>query len=340
MSINKPSSTDVARLAGVSQSAVSRTFTPGGSVSEATRDKVLAAAQDLGYRPNALARSLITGRSRIIGLVVAYLDNLFYPTALEMLSRALQARGYHILMFMAPQTAANADEVLDEILNYQADGIILASASMSSSLAARCDDAGVPVVLFNRAQDDHRFSAVVGDNVGGGRKLAEFLLAGGHTRIGYIAGWEGASTQRDREAGFIRGLEERGVTLFAREVGNYNFADACNAARRMFQKSERPDALFVANDHMAIAVMDVLRNEFDLSVPEAVSIVGYDDVPQASWPTYDLTTVRQPAMAMVDAVVETLMARIERGDAEPHRIVLDAPLIVRSSARLPKGDRP
>ncbi len=333
--MSRPSSTDVARHAGVSQSAVSRTFTPGGSVSIKTRAKVLKAAQELGYRPNALARSLITGRSRIIGLVVAYLDNLFYPTALELLSRALQQRGYHILMFMAPQTAANVDDLLDKILNYQADGIVLASASMSSDLAARCDDAGVPVVLFNRAQDDPRFSAVTGDNLAGGRRLAEFLAAGGHKRIAYIAGWEGAATQRDREAGFLAGLEAHGLSLFARDVGNYSFPDAEAAARRMFERADRPDAVFVANDHMAIAVMDVLRGEFGLRVPEDVSIVGYDDVPQAAWPTYGLTTIRQSADDMVDAVVDTLLARIERGDSEPQRTIIDAPLIVRTSARIP-----
>lgn len=333
-------SLDVARKAGVSQSAVSRVFTPGASVSADMRSRVLKAAAELDYRPNALARSLITGRSRIIGLVVTYLDNGFYPAALEKLSKALQERGYRILIFMAPQSVDNVDDVLSEILDYQVDGIVLASVAMSSSIVARCDAAGVPVLLFNRTQDDLRFSAVTTNNRGGGRKLAEFLVAGGHERIAYIAGWEGASTQRDREAGFREGLASANEELFDRAVGDYRFEGAQAATRRMFtarSRSGRPDAVFVANDHMAIATMDVLRHELGLRVPEDVSVVSFDDVPQAAWPSYGLTTVHQSATRMVEATVEALMARIEEGDESPRRVEIEGTLIVRTSARIPEG---
>ena len=114
MTAAKVTSADVARLAGVSQSAVSRVFTPGASASKKTVEKVRAAADQLGYRPNSLARAMVSGRSRIIGLVVAYLENHFYPEALEKLSNALQARGYHVLMFMAPNTTDSIDEVIEE----------------------------------------------------------------------------------------------------------------------------------------------------------------------------------------------------------------------------------
>ena len=329
-------SIQVAQLAGVSQSAVSRVFTPGASVSEKTAEKVKRAAEELGYRPNVLARSLITGRSRMIGLLVSYLENYFYPEALEKLSNALQAKGYHVLIFMAEQTAGNIDVVLDEILDYQVDGIVMASVAISSELAARCQAAGVPVVLFNRNQDDERLSAVTSDNVAGGRKIAEFLIRGGHQRIAYIAGWEGASTQRDREAGFRSGLAEHGVELFACEAGEFRYEQAQQAARRLFDRPDRPDAVFVANDHMAFAVMDVLRAELGLALPADVSVVGFDDVPPASWPAYDLTTVRQRANAMVKETVETLLASIERRESHPRRIAIDGPLIARGSARKPK----
>ena len=330
-------SMDVARRAGVSQSAVSRAFTPGASVSGAMRTKIMRAARELGYRPNALARSLITGRSHMIGLVVAYLENYFYPEALEKLSNALQEKGYHVLVFMASQQAGNIDDVLEEILDHQVDGIVMASVAMSSDLAARCQAAGVPVVLFNRSQDDVRLSAVTSDNVGGGRKIAELLIAGGHERIGYIAGWEGASTQRDREAGFRAGLAAAGVSLAAREVGNFDAEEAMQAARRMFATNPHPDAIFVANDHMAFMVMDVLRSELGLRVPEQVSVVGFDDVPPAGWAAYDLTTVRQRANRMVAETVETLLACIEQNTTEPRRVSIDAPLVLRGSARIPEG---
>jgi len=337
MAYDKVTSLEVAKRAGVSQSAVSRVFTPGASASAKTVEKVRKAAAELGYRPNALARSLITGKSRIIGLVVAYLENQFYPEALEKLSNALQEKGYHVLIFMTTQTAVNIDTVVQEIIDYQVDGIVLASVAMSSDLAEQCQMAGVPVVLFNRSQDDDRLSSVTSDNISGGRKIAEYLIAGGHKKIGHITGWEGASTQRDREIGLLEGLKSEGMTLSAREVGNFQMDVAQQATRRMFDVPERPDAVFVANDHMAIAVMDVLRSELKIDVPGEVSVVAYDDVPAAAWLAYDLTTVRQRANQMVAETVSILMDQIETGVQQPKRLAIDGPLIIRSSARVPKG---
>ena len=334
MSTQKITSMEVAKLAGVSQSAVSRVFTPGASSSKKTNELVRKAAAELGYRPNVLARSLITGKSRMIGLVVAYLDNYFYPEALELLSSALQKKGYHVLIFMSGNKEGDIADAVDEILDYQVDGIIAASVSMSSDLAKRCTSAGVPVVLFNRTQDDDRLSAVTSDNFQGGQKVARFLLAGGHKRIAYIAGWEGASTQRDREKGFTEELVRNGQELYAREVGNFNSDEARQAARTMFSKQNFPDAVFVANDAMAIAVIDVIRFELGLKVPEQVSVVGYDDVPISSWPAYDLTTVRQPANRMVAETVSILIESIENKTTTARRIEIDGPLMVRGSAKI------
>ncbi|MFY2822329.1 LacI family DNA-binding transcriptional regulator [Ruegeria sp. MALMAid1280] len=339
----KVTSLQVAQLAGVSQSAVSRVFTPGASVSKKTEEKVRKAAAELGYRPNVLARAMVSGKSRIIGLVVGYLDNYFYPEALEKLSNALQEKGYHVLIFMASRTAGNIEDVMAEILDYQVDGVILASVAMSSEIAMRCQQAGVPVVLFNRSQDIEGITTVTSDNYFGGRKVAEFLLAGGHQRIGYIAGWQGASTQRDREAGFRAVLSEAGQSLFAHDVGDFHTEKVRAAARRMFDVPPEscPDAVFVANDHMALAVMDVIRFELGLRVPEDVSVVGYDDVPPAGWPAYNLTTIRQRANLMVAETVTALLEHIDApASAKPRKVAIDGPLIVRTSARLPKGWTP
>ena len=334
--MGKVTSLEVAERAGVSRSAVSRVFTPGASVSKRTAEKVRKAAAQLGYRPNVIARSLITGRSRIIGLVVAYLENQFYPEAIERLSKALQAKGYHVLVFMASNDHEATQTVIDELLDYQVDAIIAASVGLSNDLTERCEGLGIPIVLFNRHQYDDRLSSVTSDNVEGGRKLAEFLVAGGHSRIAHIAGWEGASTQIDREAGFIDGLRSAGQSLFDRKAADFNFEKARSVAREMFTSPDRPDAVFVANDHMAFAVMDVLRFELGLSVPQDVSVVGYDDVALACWPSYDLTTVRQPANRMVAETVSVLMDRLADADTAPRRVALDGPLIVRGSARKPK----
>ena len=333
MASEKITSLDVARRAGVSQSAVSRVFTPGASVSKRTIEKVRRAAAELGYRPNVLARSLITGRSRIIGLVVAYLENYFYPEVVERLSVALQEQGYHVLVFMAAPTVGDVESVLQEILDYQVDGIVLASVSMSSVLAEQCQSLGIPVVLFNRDQDDPRLSSVTTDNRAGGRALADLLVSLGHQRIAYIAGFEGASTQRDRELGFREGLAASGLELFARGAGNFQHPLAQEAARRMFDCATPPDAVFVCNDHMAFAVMDVIRFELGLRIPEDVSVVGFDDVPPAAWPAYNLTTFRQRVNRMVAETVTTLIDRIEANSPEPRRVKLDGALVVRKSTR-------
>ena len=332
----KVTALQVARRAGVSQSAVSRVFTPGASVSEKMATKVREAAEELGYRPNILARAMVSGRSRIVGFVVAYLDNYFYPEAIEKLSNAMQAKGYHVLMFMASQTTGNIDDVVDEILDYQIDGLIFASVALSSTIVGRCQAAGVPMILFNRRQDMEGVSSITSDNFAGARKVGEHLISCGHKRIGYIAGWEGASTQRDREAGLIAALSAHNMKLFAREVGNFRKEEAIVAARAMFDvpAEQRPDAVFVANDHMAFFVLDVLRTELGLSVPEDVSVIGYDDVPPASWPAYNLTTVRQRANLMVQETVDTLIQQIEQpGNFTPRQVAIDGPLILRGTSR-------
>jgi DNA-binding LacI/PurR family transcriptional regulator len=308
--MGKVTSLDVAKRAGVSRSAVSRVFTPGASVSPRTAQKVREAAEALGYRPNVLARAMLTGKSKIIGLVVAYLDNHFYPTVLELLSAALEREGYHVLVFMASHTADDIGDVVSQILDYQVDGLVLASVALSSDLADRCRASGVPVLLFNRKLETEGELAVVSDNRMGGRLAAEHLISLGRTRIGHIAGWEGASTQRDREAGLMDGLRAAGLGLFAREVGDFRLPRAKDAARRMFDTDQRPDAVFVANDYMAFGVMDVLRAELGLSVPEDVAVIGFDDVPSAAWPAYSLTTIKQDAEAMVAATVNALMSEI------------------------------
>jgi DNA-binding LacI/PurR family transcriptional regulator len=329
-------SIDVARLAEVSQSAVSRTFTPGASVSEQTRGKVMEAARKLGYRPNAHARSLITKRSRIIGLVLSQLENLFYPAALQQLATRLQRDGYHVLLFV--NDTPNADELVHEILQYHVDGIVLAATTLSSVLAQRCADAAIPVVLFNRVMalgSAGTVSSVRSDNVAGGRAVARHLADSGHQRVAFIAGNEETSTNLERERGFRDGLAERGLRIWARDIGNYNFAQAQQAARALFKpRSERPDAVFVASDHMAFAVMDTLRFELRLRVPEDVSVVGFDNVPQAAWASYRLTTVEQPLQPMIEATVGVLQKYL-RGEHAPQseNVVVPGQLIVRDSVR-------
>ncbi len=337
MALAKVTSAEVAARAGVSQSAVSRVFTPGASASAKTVEKVREAAEALGYRPNVLARAMVSGKSRIIGLVVAYLDNHFYPVALELFSNELQKQGYHVLIFTAPNSVDGVDNLVGDLMDYQVDGIIAASVSMSSTLADRARLAGIPVVLFNRGQDGSGLSAVTSANIEGGRKVAEFLIAGGHKRIAHISGWVGSSTGRDRAIGFREGLEAAGQSVLQEIDGRYSRDIAAEATRSLMARDDKPDAIFVGNDHMAFAVMDTLRSELGYRIPQDVSVIGYDDVPMASWAAYDLTTVRQPVNKMVDATLDTLMGQINDPTRTPRKTEIPGPLIARGSARCPKG---
>lgn len=330
-------SLQVAELAGVSQSAVSRVFTPGASASAKTVAKVKKAALALGYRPNRAAQTMITGKSRIIGLVVGYLDNQFYPLALEHLSNALQAKGYQILVFTASNSKDNVDNVIQDLLDYQVDGIITASVGMSSNLTARCKAAGIPVVMFNRGQDGADISAVTSDNTAGAAKVADFLVSCGHKNIAHISGWSGSSTGRDRQQGFISGLAAHGLDPLAIIDGMYDRDIAAQATRDLMARAVPPDAIFVGNDHMAFAVMDTLRFDLHLRIPQDVAVVGYDDVPLAAWPSYNLTTVRQPLNRMVESTVNLLIAQIDQGEMAPRRVAFDGPLTIRATTRQPKG---
>ena len=333
MRTDRITSIDVAKAAGVSQSAVSRVFSQTGSASPSTVRKVHEAANKLGYRPNILARSLITGKSRIIGVIVAYLENQFYPEALETLSHKLQEKGYHVLVFLSSNRQSEIDDVVREILDYQVDGIVVASASLSSSLSAQCERANIPIVMFNRMDDSAIAHSVTSDNYKGGYEIADYLIRCGHDKISYIAGWEGASTQRDRERGFLAGLDAAGKSLHSRAVGNYNRSEAIKAAHMIFDTDDRPDALFVCNDHMDFSVMDVIRYDYNLAIPDDVAVIGYDDAPPASWPSYDLTTMRQATGQMVEACVATLMSCIEGNSDIVQDTVIKSPFIIRKSTR-------
>jgi len=335
MGRNVVTSGDVARQANVSQSAVSRAFTDGASVAPATRARIMEAASDLGYRPNALARAMISGRSKLIALVGSSLDNSFNASALQSLSGKLQERGYTNLLFMSEPD--NTDEMVQRILQYQVEGIVMSAVSLSSSQADICAKTGIPVLLFNRYNTSLPASSVVSDNHEGGRLAAKLLIDGGHKRIAYIAGDENSSTNRDREKGFTEELKRQKVELAAREVGGFTNEGGAEATRRLFAGDSYPDAVFVANDHMAFAAMDVLRCEMGLSVPDQVSVIGFDDVAPSAWGAYDLTSISQKVDEMVHSTVDTLIQQIESDSLQPQSVVVPVELTIRGSTRKPAG---
>jgi len=325
---------DVARLAGVSPAAVSRAFTDGASISPEKRQAVIEAARSLDYRPNFLARSLITGRSKIIGMVVTHLDNLFYPTIIQELSIALGLRGYRMLLFVA-DVSKDFEHIIEELLRYQVEAVIMGSITLSDRSAEACHAAGVAALLMNHKTDNDHVSCVTGDNWASAQTIAAFLIAGGHRSFGIVAGLGNTSASRDREHGYTSYLRDHGFGAPARVCGYYALDATRTAARALLSAPDRPEAVFCGNDQMALAFIGVARHEFGLVLGRDISVVGFDDAPIASWPDFDLTTFSQPVDQIVKATLEALEAMLE----QPHRPVIRATntgeLIVRSSARLP-----
>ncbi len=330
MTTRRVTSIDVAKRAGVSQSTVSRTFS-GEAVAEETRARVLAAASELGYRPNAIARSLITRNTNIIGLVMANMTSPFYPYVLEKFTERLQQEGRQVLLFSAAPDQ-DVDDILPLVLQYRVDALIITSTTLSSAMAEECSRDGTPVILFNRYVPDSSAYAVCCDNVEGARKVADLLLDTGHRRPAFIAGNPTTSTNRDRERGFFERLRERGFTQVAYAQGAYSYDAGYRAAEELLTGAEPPDALFCAADIVALGAIDCAR-DLGLSLPEDLAVVGFDDIPMAAWSAYQLTTMRQPVNRMIDATLSVLQA-VLAGDEPPFKIqLIPGRLIERKSTR-------
>lgn len=325
---------DVAQLAGVSQPTVSRAFAPDGTISPDTRARVLDAARQLGYEPNAIARGLTTQRTDIVAIIMGNISrSLFYPQVLDTLTQRLQAMGKQVLLFNAHESRP-VDEILPRIMSYQVDALIVASTTPGRELIDRYTNVGTQVVLINRTVPDTRANAICSDNVAGGRLVADLFLDAGHTRLGFLAGIGVTATNLLRQKGFMDRLEERGYGEVMIEAGAYSYESGYAAALRMLDRDDPPDAIFCAADIMALGAMDAARSRLGIRVPEDLSLVGYDDIPMAGWPAYDLTTIRQPVPKMLDKIIALLSQ--QNDDAITGQIYLmPVELIRRGSARLP-----
>ena len=301
---------EVARVLGVSQSTISRAFTATASISDEMRSRVMATAAELGYQPNVIARSLMTRRTNIVAIVLPNLTDPFYAVVLDELTQRLQPRGCQTLLFV-PTPGQEVDEILPTLLQYQVDGIIITSATVSSAMARACAKRETPVVLLNRYVPGLEIHAVSCDNVAGGRQMAEFLLGQHHRRPAFVAGQLEASTSMDRQSGFVGRLSESGVECLIEQGGDHTYQAGFDAALRLMRRPDPPDAIFFASDIMAFGGMDALRSN-GFIIPDHVSIAGFNGVPIAAWASYGLTTIRHPFSQMADAVLELLGF----GDAE------------------------
>ncbi|WP_161883328.1 LacI family DNA-binding transcriptional regulator [Deinococcus alpinitundrae] len=299
-------STDVAREAGVSQSAVSRAFTPGAHISAPTRRRVLEAAQRLGYQPNAIARSLVTQRSGIVALIVGDLHNPFYPQALSQFAQELEEQGKRALLIIH-DARQDVQETLNAARSYQIEAAIVFPTRLNAAPPSLGDVSrgGVPVLLFNRHLPGHNLLSVACDNFAGGRLAAQVLLDSGAKRLAFIGGDPQTSTHQDRLAGFTERLSEAGLSPIAAPAGNFQYDWGVQATLDMHAAGEWPDAIFGANDIVAIGVLDALRH-LGRRVPEEVSVIGFDDIQESARLSYRLTTIRQPLEQMIADALQVI----------------------------------
>ncbi len=324
--VRSVTSVDVARAAGVSQATVSRVFAPGSRIAGPMRDKVLAAAVALGYRPNAIARSLASQRSGMIGIVIGNMRNPFYPQVLEVFSDVLRRTGRQVLLFTV-RDGETVDDLLPELLQYQVDGVVIASATLSSAMARNCAALGTPVVLFNRVSQDAEVSSVCCENRIGGRLAADVLAQAGHRRLAFLAGTADTSTNTERLLGFTERCGELGLPPPAIEPGAYTHeAGFAAMARVIAAAGGPPEGVFCANDIIALGALDAAR-QAGLVPGQTISVLGFDDIAPATWPNYRLTTIRQDTGAMVRHAVRVLTERAG-ADAGPQVTIRVAPEIV------------
>ena len=317
---------DVALAAGVSRAAVSRTFTDGASVSPKMRAKVEAAANDLGYRPNMLARGLMTGATRMVGLVSNNFHNPVFLEIFDLFTRRLQEAG------LRPLLVNLSDEVdparsLQTLQQYAVDGVVIASSHLPDGFAHAFRAAGIPVVhAFGRATVAPDVHVVGIDNVAAGRMAAEALLAKGYRRLGFIGGPETASTTQDRLAGFRAVAGECAVHY----AGAYTHAAGRAAMAQAL--ADKAEAYFCADDVLSIGAMAAVADA-GLTVPGDVGIIGLNDMAMAGWANIALTTIHQPFAAIVDATIALMVAQFDNPSDGPQAVTFPCHVVERGTLR-------
>ena len=324
---------EVAERAGVSRSAVSRTFTAGASVSAKTRARVEKAAAELGYAPSALASGLSTGRTKLIGLVSNNFRNPLFLEVFDLFTRAFQDRGLRPLLVNLSDGTGPEDPVR-MLRQYSVDAVIVASSTLPAEFALSCQAAGLPVVhAFGRASAQPRVPMVGIDNVEAGRMAARVLQARGYDNIGFLGGPASATTTQDRLEGLRQALSGvPGVTLSESFATAYSFDAGEAEMRRLLAAGPLADAYFCGDDVIATGALSALRAA-GRDVPGSVGLLGFNDMAAAAWGLIDLTTIRQPLPEIIAASVDLAVQVAERPDQPPEQRILPLELVERGSLR-------
>ncbi len=326
-----PSSTDVARLAGVSQSAVSRTYSSGKSVSAETSSKVFQAAKELGYSPNLLPRILLKHRSYLVAVVISGTSNPFYASALEEFTKALQTADLQVLLVHIDKEHS-LDGVVPRLASYRVDAIVSALPVLSREAAETFARLNIPTISFNTPIKNQWVSSVCSDGAGGAGLVADLFVARGARSFAFIAGSQGSYASKERLRGYKNRIGKHGMTKIDVAHGDYQYDGGFNAVVDLSARGPMPDAIFCANDLMAIGALDALRRRVGMRVPEDVLLAGFDDVPEASWHGNDLTTVVQDCPSMVRQAMALLHAMMaSKGSSGGLRKIVSGRLIERST---------
>jgi DNA-binding LacI/PurR family transcriptional regulator len=327
------SSIDVARMAGVSQSAVSRTFSGGAKVSETMRKKVLEAARRLDYRPSLIPRIMLTHRSNLVAIVVGGLYNPFYSAVLEQFTVKFQAAGHQVLLVHVENDHA-LDDVIPRLASYRVDAIVSALALLSPEGARTLAKLRIPVISFNSALTNEWVTPVSCDNVEAGRATAGLFVGKGARSFGFISGPVSSPASASRLQGFTERLREldAGPVRIAR--GDYRYEGGFAAASELFSGRDKPDALFCANDLLAIGAIDCLRKTKAMRVPEDVMVAGFDNIQESSWAAFDLTTFMQDGARMVDEALAIVTAAEAGRRSATDAVVIPARLIERGTTKV------
>lgn len=324
-------SKDVAKLAGVSQATVSRVFSRRDYVREETVEKVMEAARELGYTPNAMARGLGGHETNLIAVVSLNFVNPFYQTLMIRISEMVSAMGKQMLFIESP-FEQDLDDILYRVLQYRVDAVIVLSAALSPRMSDRFSRVKIPLVIFNSQYDSRYFFSVCSDNIDAGAMVADYLVGKGYDSFGFIAGKATRQTSVYRHKGFAEGLARHGFGKPVTTAGDYSYSSGAKALIQMFQQGKLPRAIFCANDLMAFGAMDVARHKLGLRVPQDIAFVGFDNLEQSQWHSYQLTSVSQPVNEMVEYTQNYLHKKFTSQETSHGYVLLKTKLVERASS--------
>lgn len=325
------SAEQVAQRAGVSRSAVSRTFTPGASVAPATRAKVLRAAEELGYHVNDLARGVLANQSRLVGIVATKPEIGFRAHLAAALAKFLIQRGSIPILINTGQTEDELLAAQKMLIGHRAEAIIILSGSPLASFFELAQRNGQPLIVIGRSEPDA--DHVRAGNSEASRKAATVFFEAGRRRLAVAGSNTGTPSIIERESAFLSTAEGLGAEVFVGRGADSDYESGIAAGRALFSQKVRPDAVYCANDQIAFGLMDYVRQETKLRIPEDVAIIGFDDVPEASWLSYQLTTFRQDPLVMALRAVELMERRLGNPDLPPGYERVIPELVVRQSFR-------